>query len=176
MSRDLPPQATVVRDGRRQTIEAAELVLGDILLISEGDRASADARLLQGSVEVEPGLMDRPPRFRGEGVIRPAMLLRAWVFLGLLSAALVMGEYFYVLVQAGWHLGAAVGVGSPLHHAYQQATTMTFLGSSPARSVPLSPPAPSEHPSDKSAWQRTLCCCGASPSKWSSPPSPSSPA
>jgi calcium-translocating P-type ATPase len=84
--------------------------------------------LALGREPAEPGLMDRPPRPRGEGVIRPAMLLRAWIFLGLLSAALVMGGYFYVLVEAGWHLGAAVGVGSPLHHAYQQATTMTFLG------------------------------------------------
>jgi magnesium-transporting ATPase (P-type) len=54
----------------------------------------------------EPGLMDRPPRPPGEGVIQPAMLLCAWVFLGLLSAGLVVGGYFFVLVRAGWHLGA----------------------------------------------------------------------
>jgi magnesium-transporting ATPase (P-type) len=84
--------------------------------------------LALGREPAEPGLMDRPPRPHGEGVIQPAMLYRAWVFLGLLSAGLVVGGYFFVLTRAGWHLGAAVGSGSPLHHAYLQATTMTFLG------------------------------------------------
>ena len=72
--------------------------------------------------------MDRPPRSRGEGVIRPSMLFRAWVFLGFLSAGLSIGGFFFVLVRAGWHLGSATGVGAPLHHAYLEATTMTFLG------------------------------------------------
>lgn len=31
-------------------------------------------------------------------------------------------------LRAGWHSGDATGPGQPLHHAYQQATTMTFLG------------------------------------------------
>ena len=84
--------------------------------------------LALGREPAEPGLMDRPPRPRDEGVIQPAMLYRAWVFLGLLSAALVVGGYFFVLVRAGWHPGAAVGAGTVLHHAYLQATTMTFLG------------------------------------------------
>jgi len=34
----------------------------------------------------------------------------------------------YVLIQAGWHPGDSTGVGSQFHHAYLQATTMTFLG------------------------------------------------
>ncbi|HWS30284.1 MAG TPA: cation-transporting P-type ATPase [Clostridia bacterium] len=41
----LPDYARVVRDGEEQRILAAELVIGDILLLSEGDRISADARL-----------------------------------------------------------------------------------------------------------------------------------
>ena len=76
----------------------------------------------------EPGLMERAPRPRSEGVIRGPMLVRAWLFLGLIVAALQMGGYFFVLSQAGWSPGDAVGAGSPLHHAYQQATTMTFFG------------------------------------------------
>jgi magnesium-transporting ATPase (P-type) len=84
--------------------------------------------LALGREPAEPGLMDRPPRPSGEGVIRPAMLYRAWVFLGVISAALVMGGFFFVLTRAGWHWGDPVGSGSALHHAYRQATTMTFLG------------------------------------------------
>jgi magnesium-transporting ATPase (P-type) len=81
-----------------------------------------------GREPAEPGIMSRWPRPAHEGVIRPAMLLRAWVLLGLLAAGLTMGGFFFVLTRAGWHAGDAVGAGSPLHHAYQQATTMTFLG------------------------------------------------
>jgi calcium-translocating P-type ATPase len=76
----------------------------------------------------EPGLMDRPPRPPKEGIIRGSMLLRAWAFLGVISAVLVMGGFLLVLHRAGWHPGAPTGVGTPLHHAYQQATTVAWLG------------------------------------------------
>ncbi|CAN5390406.1 cation-transporting P-type ATPase [soil metagenome] len=76
----------------------------------------------------EPGLMDRPPRPPKQGIIRAPMLLRAWAFLGAISAVLVMGGFLLVLHQAGWHPGAPTGVGSALHHAYQQATTVAWLG------------------------------------------------
>ncbi|WP_329261023.1 cation-transporting P-type ATPase [Actinoallomurus sp. NBC_01490] len=76
----------------------------------------------------EPGLMQRPPRPRSEGVIRGPMLLRAWFFLGVLVCSLQMAGFFYVLTRAGWHPGAPIGAGTHLHHAYRQATTMAFLG------------------------------------------------
>jgi magnesium-transporting ATPase (P-type) len=56
------------------------------------------------------------------------MLLRAWLFLGVFCAALAMAGFFWVLLRAGWSPGDPTGEGHPLHHAYQQATTMTFLG------------------------------------------------
>ena len=40
-------EATVVRDGAEQVIPAAEIVPGDILLLEEGDRIPADARLIE---------------------------------------------------------------------------------------------------------------------------------
>ena len=83
--------------------------------------------LALGRERAEPGIMSRPPRARGEGVITRPMLLRAWLFLGLIAATLQMGAFFLVLAQAGWHPGAPTGPGTPLHHAYLQATTMTFL-------------------------------------------------
>jgi calcium-translocating P-type ATPase len=84
--------------------------------------------LALGRENAEPGVMERPPRPRGEGLITLGMLARAWGFLGLLSSALVMTGYFWVLVRAGWHLGAPTGTGTWLHHAYLQATTISFLG------------------------------------------------
>lgn len=49
----LPAKASVLRDGVRKSVEARTLVPGDVLLIAEGDRVSADARLLDGGVEVD---------------------------------------------------------------------------------------------------------------------------
>ncbi len=49
----LPQHATVLRDRQHRVIEARNLVPGDILLVSEGDRISADARLLSGSLEID---------------------------------------------------------------------------------------------------------------------------
>ena len=46
LARYLPQQATVRRDGERRVVDARELVPGDVLLLEEGDRISADARLL----------------------------------------------------------------------------------------------------------------------------------
>jgi calcium-translocating P-type ATPase len=84
--------------------------------------------LALGREPAEPGLMDRPPRPRSEGVIRRSLLVRAWVFLGLIEAALVMAGFFFVLLRAGWSPGDPVGAGHPLHEAYLTATTMTFAG------------------------------------------------
>ena len=76
----------------------------------------------------EPGVMERPPRPQSEGVIQRALLVRAWIFLGLLEAGLVVGGFFFVLLRGGWSWDAATGAGAPLHPLYQQATTMTFAG------------------------------------------------
>ena len=49
----LPPRARVRRDGQELEIDAVGLVPGDIVLLSEGDRLSADARLIAGSLELD---------------------------------------------------------------------------------------------------------------------------
>ncbi len=84
--------------------------------------------LALGREPAEPGLMSRPPRPRSKGVIDAGLLYRAWVFLGLIEAGLVMGGFFLVLVSAGWAPGDDVSSGSALHADYLRATTMTFAG------------------------------------------------
>jgi magnesium-transporting ATPase (P-type) len=84
--------------------------------------------LALGREPAEPGSMRRPPRPRSENVIQKEMLVRAWLFLGLISAGLVLIGYFAVLALAGWSPGDAVGAGTPLHDDYVRATTMTFAG------------------------------------------------
>lgn len=41
--------STVLRDGRRVTVRSAELVRGDVLVLTEGDAVGADARLLSAT-------------------------------------------------------------------------------------------------------------------------------
>jgi calcium-translocating P-type ATPase len=84
--------------------------------------------LALGRDPIEPGSMERPPRPHSEGVIQAPMLIRAWLFLGVMVSALSLAGFFYVLTSAGWRPGEPVGAGHPFHHAYLQATTMTFLG------------------------------------------------
>jgi calcium-translocating P-type ATPase len=84
--------------------------------------------LALGREPAEPGIMDRPPRSRRTGLLTKPMLLRAWVWLGLLEAALVVGGFLFVLLRAGWSPGDPTGSEDPLHHAYLTATTMTFAG------------------------------------------------
>jgi magnesium-transporting ATPase (P-type) len=55
------------------------------------------------------------------------MLLRAWLFVGLISAALEMLAFFWVLTGAGWSPGDPTGSGTQLHDGYLRATTMTFF-------------------------------------------------
>ena len=84
--------------------------------------------LALGREPAEPGIMERPPRPRERGIIDKPMLVRAWVWLGSIEAALVTGGFFYVLFSAGWAPGDPTGPDSSLHGAYLAATTMTFAG------------------------------------------------
>ena len=88
----------------------------------------------------------------------------------MISAALVMAGFFYVLLSAGWSPGDAVGTGTPLHHAYLQATTMTFLGIV-ACQVGTAFAARTDRASlrDGRRASATRCCCGASRSSSRSP-------
>ena len=83
--------------------------------------------LALGREPAEPGTMRRPPRARDAGIVDRRLLWRAWLFVGLISASLSLGTFFYVLLKAGWSPGDPVGAGAPLHHAYLQATTATFV-------------------------------------------------
>ncbi|CAB4935612.1 unannotated protein [freshwater metagenome] len=84
--------------------------------------------LALGREPEEPGVMERPPRRRSEGILSREMLVRAWLKIGLIEAVLVCGGFLWVLLRAGWSPGDPTGEGDPLHHAYVVATTMTFAG------------------------------------------------
>ena len=53
LARMLPQLARVRREGTVAEVEAATLVPGDVVVLSEGDRLSADVRLIAGSLEMD---------------------------------------------------------------------------------------------------------------------------
>ncbi len=73
--RDLSsPRALVIRDGRRVRIAGREVVRGDLVVVAEGDRVPADARLLEcENVNVDESTLTGesvPVRKRAEGAAR----------------------------------------------------------------------------------------------------------
>ncbi len=49
----LPEQVTALRGGRRALVEARLLVPGDVIILQEGDRVPADARLIEGRLQID---------------------------------------------------------------------------------------------------------------------------
>jgi sodium/potassium-transporting ATPase subunit alpha len=46
-------ETTVVRDGQKQTIPAPDVVVGDVVVLSVGDRVPADLRIMQASSDLK---------------------------------------------------------------------------------------------------------------------------
>jgi magnesium-transporting ATPase (P-type) len=78
-----------------------------------------------GTERAEPGTMSRPPRPRGERLLGPRVLARAYGFVGLLEGLAGMASYLFALVLGGWRPGTALPSSGAL---YVQATTMTQTG------------------------------------------------
>lgn len=85
--------------------------------------------LALGLEKAEPGVMKRPPRSRKEGLLNLALLLRAYLFFGVLEAIMVTIGFFWVLYGGGWHPGLDImSSSSPLYGLYLKSTTMVFVG------------------------------------------------
>lgn len=105
LARYLPAHASVLRDGREQVVEAERLVPGDVLAIHEGDRISADARLLSGGVEVDLSTLtgESLPAFRSAEYAdahMPLLQARELVFSG---TACTEGEARALVFATGMH-------------------------------------------------------------------------
>jgi magnesium-transporting ATPase (P-type) len=73
----LPPHARVRRDNTEAEIPASTLVPGDVVLLAEGDRLSGDARLIEGSLEVDMAALTG----ESQPVVRSAAAVRRFVTL-----------------------------------------------------------------------------------------------
>ena len=123
----LPQHATVVRDGNVDIVPAAELVPGDVIVVEEGSRISADARLLTGTIEIDASTLTgesmpvaRSSEWTDTGV--PLLQARDLVFSGTTCTG---GEARGVVVATGMHteLGRIAALSqrvdteqSPLEH------------------------------------------------------------
>jgi len=76
--------------------------------------------LALGAEKPDPGVMRRPPRARNERLLSWQLVVRAYLFLGVLEAAAAMAVFFFVLDAAGWLVGETLARADPL---YLQATT-----------------------------------------------------
>ena len=50
-------KATVIRNGKEKKIDIEEIVLGDVILLSQGDQIPSDSYVLEGEVEVNEALL-----------------------------------------------------------------------------------------------------------------------
>jgi len=76
--------------------------------------------LALGAEAPHAGLMREPPRARGERLLHGPLLVRAYLWLGVMEAAVALTAFFHVLNQAGWRYGEWLERHDPL---YLQATT-----------------------------------------------------
>ncbi|MFO0841443.1 MAG: HAD-IC family P-type ATPase [Gemmataceae bacterium] len=76
--------------------------------------------LALGAERPDPDAMARPPRRRGDRLLSAPLLLRAYLFLGVLEAVAAMAAFFFVLLRGGWSYGEPLAAHDPL---YLRATT-----------------------------------------------------
>jgi len=81
--------------------------------------------LALGRSPPEADVMNKPPRPPHEKLLNALVILRGYLFIGVIEAILVMSGYFWVLYNGGWTLGKPLSFTNPL---YLKATTMVFAG------------------------------------------------
>jgi len=70
----------------------------------------------------EEGIMNQPPRSRTESLLNKKLMLKAFLWYGLMESTICMAAYFYVNIVHGSGIGALASSGI----VYRQATTMTL--------------------------------------------------
>jgi sodium/potassium-transporting ATPase subunit alpha len=81
--------------------------------------------LALGAERPSPGVMRQPPRSPEERLLKPGILVRAYLFLGPIEALAGMAGYFFVLFSGGWVWGQAL---APTDVLYLTATTACLAG------------------------------------------------
>jgi calcium-translocating P-type ATPase len=83
--------------------------------------------LALGTEQPDPDVMNRPPKARNERLLSWGLLVRAYLFLGVLEAAAAMTAFFFVLDAAGWHYGVGLDLADPLYLRATSACLATIV-------------------------------------------------
>ncbi len=81
--------------------------------------------LALGAERPSPDIMQRPPRPKNEHLLTMRVLLRGYLYLGMLEALAGMCAYFYVMYQGGWSWAQPLATTTTL---YLQATSACLAG------------------------------------------------
>ncbi|MBS1154492.1 MAG: ATPase, P-type (transporting), superfamily, subfamily [Proteobacteria bacterium] len=81
--------------------------------------------LALGAEAPHAGVMQQPPRARHERLLSWGLVVRAYLWLGMLEAGIAMAAFFLVLQGAGWHYGTMLAARDPL---YLGATSACLAG------------------------------------------------
>ncbi|MCX8722253.1 MULTISPECIES: cation-translocating P-type ATPase [unclassified Lactobacillus] len=75
-----------------------------------------------GGEPVDPDVMKQPPRKRDEHLLNRSVIVKAFLWYGLISSIISISAYFFVNMQNGWPQVPLAGSGS----VYMRATTMVL--------------------------------------------------
>ena len=98
------PRATVIRDGSEKEVPSEEVVPGDILVLREGDKVAADARLLETySLYADESSLtgESVPSAKQPGTLKEKMPLADQANMVFMNTAIARGKGMAVVVQTG---------------------------------------------------------------------------
>ena len=81
-----------------------------------------------GTEPPEETIMNQPPRDPNERLLNRRVLVKAFLWYGLMASIVAMAGYFLVNLLAGWPGIPLAGLGNDSDPVYIQATTMTLAG------------------------------------------------
>jgi len=80
-----------------------------------------------GQEPADPEVMDKPPRNPSQSLLTRQLMVRSYLFLGLIEGAWSLFLFFYVLFSGDWSYGTPLDVYSPLHQSATGITLSTIL-------------------------------------------------
>jgi sodium/potassium-transporting ATPase subunit alpha len=80
-----------------------------------------------GQEPADPEVMNKPPRNPAQGLLNRQLMVRSYLFLGLIEGVWSLLLFFYVLIDGGWRYGMPLEASSPLHQSATGITLSTIL-------------------------------------------------
>ncbi len=98
------PHATVIRNGKEEEIDSESIVPGDILILREGDKIAADARIIECfSMYCDESMLtgESVPAVKKNGTIKPNLPLAERSNMVYMNTIVTRGHAIAIVVQSG---------------------------------------------------------------------------